>query len=215
MDDNDNSVSITSSKEKTPKLIILDVNGLLCRKILKTIIDTKQINHFETLELDKYIVVIRPDVRSFLSKCYSFGKVGFWSSTNQINAEPILKHILTEEQFEGALFKWYRPKTRPDPETSKFATMKVLDDLYASKIVSSYDFANTVICDDEQTKLRKNPVENCVIFPSFNPNTTNNEQNKEQNKEDEENQNKDKSGDWVNQLYQCITLKFDYLLSSE
>lgn len=209
-----------NNSPQNKRLIILDVNGLLCRKILKSdqcnsqsknISPKRLLNTYEVIDLNKYIVVIRPGVRKLLDECYSYGKVAFWSSTNQVNAEPILKHILTEEQYENALFKWYRSKTRPDPDTSKFATVKVLDDLFETKEYTEYGFHNTVICDDEEKKLRFSPRSNSLVFPSFDTVYSNQDDGDENIDSNNKNKNTKNDLSWVNDLYEQITHKFEQL----
>ena len=201
----------TADEITDKRLIILDVNGLLCKKLLKTDSECDKILKYygshETLELERFFVFIRPHVREFITKCYSYGTVGFWSSTKRVNAEPILKHILTKSQYEKSLFRWYRDKTKSDPETSEFATVKIIQDLFDSEgHPKCYGFNNTVICDDESSKLRHNPENNSIVFRSFDPcdNTKEDDNTKEGSKGPSDSK-------WVDDLYGMIIKKFENL----
>src|SRR4030067_2772930 len=64
----------TADEINNKRLIILDVNGLLCKKLLKTDSECDKILKYygshETLELERFFVFIRPHVREFITKCY-------------------------------------------------------------------------------------------------------------------------------------------------
>ena len=202
---------MTSKNNTSDKyLIILDINGLLCRKVIKPNLDSDDKiksqyddikSQYETFELHKYIVFIRPEARKFLRKCYKSYNVGFFSSTTKYNADPILKQILTKKQYKNAIFKWYRDKTKNDTETSEFATVKNLEDIFSSDEISGFGLHNTIICDDEMKKLRHNPEQNCITFQSFEPLII--------KKEDENNNNEKENS--LDHLFEMIKAKLGNL----
>lgn len=149
------------------KLLILDINGLLCRKI-----NTKEQIEGEVIELPSYKVQLRPGCHEFLDFCYRHYDIAFFSSTLHVNADAILKALLNSKQHKITIFKWFRDRTRfdPDSKTDKYATVKVLKDIFDNPVVNRdriYSEKNTLICDDSVTKIRLNDPKNTVIIPAF------------------------------------------------
>jgi hypothetical protein len=159
----------------SPKLLILDINGLLCHKVAKDFIVP---NGLKMITLKNYNVILRPFTLIFLEFCYSNYLVGFFSSTTYSNAEAILNAILTPEQKEKTVFKWYRDMTKLDPDyginenIKKYDTIKCLSTAFEHPIINKdrmFTLKNTLICDDSGIKLRFNPKDNNIIFETFNP----------------------------------------------
>lgn len=140
-------------------LLILDINGVLCCKVNKS----EPPSNLERIELYSYDVLLRPGYREFLDFCFSKYQVAFFTSTIEHNALIILKSMLTPEQMEKVVFKWFRDKTRMDIENGTYATAKILSDVFTDQ----YTKYNTIICDDSLDKLRFNNSENTLIFPEF------------------------------------------------
>jgi len=164
------------------RLIILDINGILCWKVLieehpkEKIVEAMSSFGFGHIELPRYIVFIRPYVKEFLNFCYEYADVGFFSSTTQPNAWGILNHILTEDQKKKTKFYWYREHTKLDPnfrlDPSIFGhdTIKLMSDVFSSPYINcnrTYGYYNTVIVDDAYQKVRLNHPSNIQIVKSF------------------------------------------------
>ena len=172
------------------KLLILDINGLLCRKVKKDYLGPVD------LELATYRVVRRPGYSEFLATCYANFTVGFFSSTTRKNGDQILQILLTDQQRKDTLFFWYRDRTSLDPDwpsttqpitchpswslediddwsaqgVEEYATIKNLVSVWANPIINwdrRFSLLNTIICDDSTIKLRFNRKENCLLVPSF------------------------------------------------
>lgn len=165
-------------------LLILDINGLLCRKVQK---DHPEAN----LVRPGYGVILRPGYKEFLEQCYAQYDVAFFSSTTKRNAEVILKAFLSTEQFKQTKFIWYRDRTSLDPdwhadqiesdnswndttwqkeEIKTHSTIKLLQNVWNNPMINAqrkYNTSNTLICDDSAMKLRYNPQKNCLIVPAF------------------------------------------------
>lgn len=141
---------------KMKRLLILDINGLLCCKIKSNA---------------WYDVVIRPGVTTFLSHCYNHYRVAFFSSTTQQNAEPILVHLLTRKQIMNTEFVWYRDRThRDDRDPTGIKTIKKLSDVFDNPVINqhnAYHPGNTLIVDDEASKMIFNDPRNVLIVPTF------------------------------------------------
>ena len=162
------------------RLLILDMNGLVCRKIYKPDYDEDNpvSDKYERLELGSCYVFIRPDVRDFLEKCFELADIAFWSSTTYYNAKHILDHILTESQQSNVIFKWYRDRTKLDPTygidhvTNNYDTIKDLNDVWDSPVINRnrfYNSSNTIICDDDHKKVRLNNKDNIIMVTTFDP----------------------------------------------
>lgn len=150
------------------RLLLLDINGLLCCKLSKQ----DEINeNLEILELSTYKVAMRPGCHEFLEFCYHNFTVGFFSSTTYPNANAILEKLLTSEQKKATVFKWFRDRTRFDPDpTTPYDTIKKLEDVFDNPSVNSdkkYHSRNTLLCDDSKVKTRFNDPINIVIFEAF------------------------------------------------
>ena len=167
-------------KDSKSRLLILDMNGLLCRKIFENNYDEDNpaSDQYEKVDLEQFHVFIRPDIKAFLEKCFELADVAFWSSTTYYNAKHIIDHILTKSQQDDAVFKWYRDRTKLDPsygtdsDTKESDTIKDLNDVWSSPVVNRYrvyDSSNTIICDDDPRKIRFNNKENVIVVPTFDP----------------------------------------------
>lgn len=164
---------------KDVQLLILDINGLLCNKVMPPKAgepETPIPEGLEVLQLDYYKVVLRPGVREFLARCYDEFTVGFYSSTTFPNANAILEVLLTDEQKKATAFRWYRDRVRFDPaygsgiEVDKHSTVKRLEDILENAVVNwhrRYNWYNTILCDDSQKKTRFNPNHNVVLISKF------------------------------------------------
>lgn len=107
---------LSGIKEDQRQLLVLDINGLLCRKVKKYSEEHIQVD----LQLQSYGVKLRPGYRKFLTRCYTKYDVAFFTSTTQRNAEIILKKLLTKKQFKQVKFVWYRDRTYLDPDWYAF-----------------------------------------------------------------------------------------------
>ena len=133
------------------RLLILDINGVLCCKIANQ-------------------VVLRPDYKEFLSFCFDNFTVAFFSSTTYKNANAIINKLLSSEQRSKVAFFWYRDRTRKDHEMGGYSTIKNLIDVFDNPVINKenkYNKYNTLICDDSPTKLRFNDEQNVIIVQEF------------------------------------------------
>jgi hypothetical protein len=155
------------------RLLLLDINGLLCCKIPKDQ-KPKKYAKSDILKLNSYKVIIRPYCREFLESCYSQFAVGFFTSTCEWNVKAILNKILTPEQYKTTALMWFRDRTRFDPISSademRFETIKMLEDIFQNPMVnekSLYSEQNTLLIDDSEIKTRFNNPANIIICKKF------------------------------------------------
>lgn len=146
------------------KLLLLDINGLLCCKV------PKSVKNPDVLKLNSYNVLPRPNYIEFLETLYSRYTIGFFSSTCEWNVNPILNKLLTPEQKKATVLLWFRDRTRLDPDDSGFATIKMLKDVFENPMFNAkrlYNESNTILIDDCNIKTRFNNPDNIITCKSF------------------------------------------------
>ena len=146
------------------KLLLLDINGVLCYRT------TEDISGELVIKLPKCSVALRPGYQIFLDFCYYRYKIAFFSSTTYQNANDILETLLTPNQKKRTLFRWFRDRTHYDPDTNDHSTIKLLSDVFDNPVVNSYrqfTSRNTLLCDDSPSKIRFNNPNNIVLINPF------------------------------------------------
>ena len=137
------------------KLLLLDINGLLCCKVPKG----------QGLPIKSYDVLLRPYYKEFLDWCYCHFDVGYFSSTSKTNAMLILNYLLTTEQKNKTTLFWFRDQTQPDPHGRSFDTIKSLIHIYDH--FDHYHHKNTLIIDDSYHKVRFNLDQNVLLCQPY------------------------------------------------
>lgn len=164
------------------KLLILDINGLLCHKVNKPCdgeeSDSEDINK-NYLDRKFYKVYSRPGVDKFLIWCLENHDVAIWSSTTNYNAEPILKWLFPKHEMLSRLkFDWYRNNTNLDPDfgldsrVENYDTVKNLKNVWSHPYINEsrkYSKTNTIIIDDSVRKTRFNNSDNVLIVDKYSP----------------------------------------------
>lgn len=153
------------------RLVVLDLNGVLSYKCsLDSVIENSAI-----IELARAKVVLRPGYAAFLAHCYEHYSVAFFSSTTYTNANPILEKMLTAEQKQQTVFRWFRDRTRLDPDygtgdVAKFDTIKLVKDIIENPTVNEsrvYSYENVLLIDDDLNKVRLNNPKNVMTVGSY------------------------------------------------
>lgn len=125
------------------KLIILDLDGVLWERSGKR-------------------ASFNPGIKKFIRECYKIANVGFFTSSTQKNVEEPLRRLLTRQQWQRTIFRWYRPQCTLSPTPEKpWATVKKLDNVLAA--FPYYQNSAIAMVDDSPTKMVCNPVANVVI----------------------------------------------------
>ena len=150
------------------RLVILDLNGVLCRKLSPE--ETREKvkayknsgggghhhhNHCVKLPKSAAGVEFRPGYDAFITELLTKYQVAVFSSTMEKNCRAILDFIPGADRFE---FYFFRDHTRWDPETpeTSYDTIKLLRDIYENPIANPrriWSECNTIIIDDSATKL--------------------------------------------------------------
>lgn len=174
------------------KLVILDINGILCRKISEPIDST-------CIERSHYWVKPRPGAGELIRALIDDGyHVGIWSSTTSYNALPMLDTVIDEELKTQLKFIWCRERVEMhphyglDPKIREFDTVKDLHRVWSHSYFNrKYRSNNTVIIDDSWIKLINHPRMNNLIVEPY------------QADENDE--------DWAADLYLSLEAKFKFL----
>ena len=173
-----------------PRLIILDVNKLICYRLRLINLSeeikswAKSIGQKVIIQNDKYVIYLRPYIEEFLTFCFNYAEVGFFSSAYYKNINLIIKIILNNYVklglYSKVKFIWGRYHTHPDQDGGNLNTIKLLSDVFKSSSINPpsvrnltwdnrlYSFKNTIICDDSHNKVRFNPKNNILIIKSYN-----------------------------------------------
>ncbi|KAJ8610097.1 hypothetical protein CTAYLR_007100 [Chrysophaeum taylorii] len=144
------------------KLVILDLNGVLCDR--------------GPYKARRDALAVRPRAMEFLSLCFEHFDVAVWSCGKRENMEMSL--------FDGRslVFSWDQSKsTSLWPRTSSVAAGKPLflkelskvwetsfdeDDAWRPRRVR-YAPGETLLIDNHDEKFEKNPPENCAVVPTW------------------------------------------------
>ena len=125
------------------------------------------------IETKTAIFEVRPGTYEFLDQCFQEFHVAIWSSTTFTNANVLIDQIFTHEQREALVFKWFRDRTRYDPDYGKdesvkeFDTVKMINDIYdcpAPTFQRRWTSGNVLLLDDTQQKMRFNEEKNYLII---------------------------------------------------
>lgn len=143
-------------------IIILDIDGVLCFRKFQT--------NLEKVELGKKIIYPRIGIKEFLEYIFENYQVAVFSSTTEKNADPILKYMLSEEQYDKLVFKWFRDRTRLDKNYEEiYDTVKVLEDIIDNPIINynrHIKLEDLLMLDDSPKKMRLNDKKNYLIVES-------------------------------------------------
>lgn len=151
-------------------IIILDIDGVLCYRKYQKGLEEVQLS-VENSAFKKKIY-LRKGINEFLDYIFKNDKfkVAVFSSTTEKNADPIIKHILKEEQYNKLLFKWFRDRTRNDENYEKiYDTVKVLQDIIENPTINEnrkIKLEHLLMLDDSERKMGLNKKENYIIINS-------------------------------------------------
>lgn len=153
-------------------LVILDLHGVLVQRVRSddkgTLAASRQQRpHWG--KISKHFVWNRPYLREFFTLASARYNIAIWSAAKEQNVMPILEAISTNIDLHPPLtnqFKFiaHREDCRPDPESGKFAVVKLLPDFWRQ---SKHTQRDTVIVDDTISKVRFDSW-SAVIVPEYN-----------------------------------------------
>jgi len=160
-------------------LVLLDVNGLLCRKIQNNDLEGKNLANKKIIDAIKcnnqYHIIIRHNIRNFLTKLSETYTVGIYSSTNFININ-IIMNTISKDWKNWITFTADRNYTALDPDYGvdedihSHDTVKMLSMIWQHPIFNAnrkWNQSNTLLIDHEVKKLRFNNAENILIVEEY------------------------------------------------
>jgi hypothetical protein len=179
-------------KVRRPKLIVIDIDGLLVDRQYDANIKSFNSKEFDTGESDTFYIphfkiTIRPKLRDLWSVLFGLSddNVSFffaiWSSSNKFIFDRILTKIIPERYYPSKfLFIWDRNMCELDPDYGKnpkiesHSTVKKLDTILNNSVANKLrkwkwddEDKNILIIDNDENKLRFNPPESRLVFSEF------------------------------------------------
>lgn len=157
-----------------PKLLILDLNGLLVHRLFKFRATPEELAEFPepSGEAGSFHVWERKHAREFLKFCMDNFAVGIWSSAQFKNVKGLLMYLLPDANDRKLLaMTWDQKKCTDTGEKDadnphKPIFLKELANVWADPLLGRiYNESNTVLIDDSLYKVRNNPP-NTSIHPS-------------------------------------------------
>lgn len=161
------------------KLLVLDLNGILCHKAYKEE-DTLDRSIYKSISLDKHNIYLRPKAKRFLNKILNLKnlEVAIFSSTTYPNVNLILNELITTEQRKKLKFLWCREHCTLDPDygtrddVKEYTTIKKLETITDHPYINMkrlYNSTNVLFIDDEPSKMRYNPKSSYHILSGYDP----------------------------------------------
>lgn len=140
------------------KLVVLDVNGLMCYKYYDK-------NKRET------IIKIRPNVKEFLDELSQEYDIAIYSSTTFPNVSKIISMIYGDEKHKFK-FTWCRDRTEFIDlfDVNNHKTLKKLKRIWRCPSVNDkklYNETNTIIIDDDEFKVKCNNSKNYILINGY------------------------------------------------
>ena len=173
MDPDTKSSNIKKSPVKSPRLIILDLDGLFSLRIYQKKVISQQDNSFRS---GPFNVFIRNGSENFINQLIKQKyKLAFYTSTTHKNANPVIKKIC-KKNYKKLDFIWARDRTHFDPDPIKsHDTIKNISDVWDNPVINrrkKYGPTNTIIIDDSMRKIRFNNKSNCILVSTYDPTAT-------------------------------------------
>lgn len=137
---------ITCPSGVAKRLVVLELNGLLCHRTLES-------------------TIICPGVGQFLALLFECFHVAVWTTTTRTHGQPLVDQIFGD-YVPSLVFIWYRRQTRMVDSLIDWDRVKPLE--LISHFNSKWNQSNVVIIDDNPQKVRTNPPFNSLIVQEIN-----------------------------------------------
>ena len=157
---------LTEIEVKPKKLVVLDINGLLCYKKLND--SDEKINDedkYEHVVCDKMILYLRQGIREFISKLTEVADIALWTSGSYYNFSKLAP--LFNIKFK---FVWYRNMVEL-VKPGEIETVKRVKRILRSPDINwsgCYNEDNVIVVDNDIKKVGMN--KNYVIVDTYNIN---------------------------------------------
>ncbi|XP_065855062.1 uncharacterized FCP1 homology domain-containing protein C1271.03c-like [Euphorbia lathyris] len=174
---NETKLSEVSAKKplKKKKLIVLDLNGLLCFRACKHRPSSFPKNRIADVVYGNFLVYKRPHCEDFLKFCFQKFEVAIWSSARQYNVNDALECVMGTFRSK-LLFIWDQSHCR----TSEFSTLENKNKpMFLKELAkiwlnySDYSSSNTLLIDNDPYKAILNPPYTAVFHPEYEANNYN------------------------------------------
>lgn len=128
-----------------------------------------------------YYVYPRPGAFEFLQfLLHEYKNVAIWTSMEERNAQPIIEHMVGEENMSLFKFIWYRSECQKNVKNGKWATEKPINKIINDKRINPQRLlkhTDVIIFEDNPQKVQLNDT-NCVrIIPTFDATKVDNDDN--------------------------------------
>lgn len=147
------------------KLILFDVNGILCCKVVFG--KSEKIN-------SEYGVIIRPRMRDMIMRLSLKYKVGIYSSTMNKNIEKIIMLMFGRDNpfiiIADRKYTKLDPRYEKDIKVKSFDTIKVLENIWENPVLNinrKWNATNTLLIDHDYNKIRWNDEKNILLVQEF------------------------------------------------
>jgi hypothetical protein len=161
--------------QRSKKLIVLDLNGILCRRMHKCkaapkgtpLVDKYEWLRDATLVDDSYLVA-REGVIEFMRELQSEFKVAVWSTAFRKNTMSALAYILPGSLIDKLLFVFSGDECTNSGKRTKsgkpivFKDLKTVWDEYPE-----YNEGNTWVVENDSYKLQNNPERTKVVWEEW------------------------------------------------
>jgi len=166
----DSSVEYADIPKRHPKhyLIILDLNGVLVTREFLGKREPVGPKYQFGQRLGAFWVWRRPGIQHFLDYIFEHFQVAIWSSVTRKNIDPLAIFALGKEYYEKLLFIFDQTMCEALPneeQPEKPLFMKNLTTVWAH--FPPHDSSDTIIIDDSNAKLSRNPPDNCFVLNSW------------------------------------------------
>ena len=151
------SMQLVSARPR--KLLVLDLNGLLCWRVRKGKLDMSSIPHAPDASVGQFHAFLRPHLFDFLSWCMAHFHVVVWSTATARNLAPMV-----ELAFGGIGAPAFvldqsdcTDTGERHPGAEHTIMLKELSHLWSRPTLGNFDASNTVLIDDSPYKALTNP----------------------------------------------------------
>ncbi|WCJ34385.1 Haloacid dehalogenase-like hydrolase (HAD) superfamily protein [Euphorbia peplus] len=156
-------------KERKKKLLVLDLNGLLCYRACAHKIETIPKYRVADAVHGNILVYKRPHCEDFLNFCFERFEVAIWSSAKTWYLDRALDLVMGSLK-DKLLFSWDQSKcTKPGFNTKenidKPIFLKELSKIWLNYL--EYSSSNTLLIDNDPYKAILNPPQTAVFLNEY------------------------------------------------
>jgi hypothetical protein len=159
--------ALVPTSKRNPKLLILDLNGLLLYRRMGN--DKSRAPRPHDKKAGAFNVWLRPHATTFLDFVLSKFHVAIWSSAGRHNILPLLNLLFPDGDGEQKVaFVWSQSEctdsgeTHPDNPNRPLFLKEVSKVFERAEYEGLYTASNTLLIDDDAYKAARNPHNTCI-----------------------------------------------------